>query len=66
MIYMTVNWNEIQGKPETFTPSSHVHNLATEDTSGFLSSSDYKKIVNLLEMSKTDVIKLVDRVWHSE
>lgn len=37
-------WNEISGKPATFTPSTHTHANATSDTDGFMSSEDKEKL----------------------
>lgn len=39
-----ITWSEIQGKPSTFAPSSHVHDVATTAANGFMSSSDKSKL----------------------
>lgn len=37
-------WNEIGEKPSTFTPSTHIHDNATSDIDGFMSSEDKAKL----------------------
>lgn len=39
-----IDWSEIQGKPNTFAPSSHVHDVATTAANGFMSSDDKTKL----------------------
>lgn len=39
-----ITWSEIQGKPSTFAPSSHTHDVATTAANGFMSSSDKSKL----------------------
>lgn len=39
-----ITWSEIQGKPSTFAPSSHVHDVATTSANGFMSSADKTKL----------------------
>ena len=39
-----INWSEIQGKPSTFAPSSHMHDVATTAANGFMSSGDKSKL----------------------
>ena len=39
-----VDWSGVQGKPSTFTPSTHGHDDATTSASGFMSASDKTKL----------------------
>lgn len=41
---VSVSWSDITGKPETFTPSSHTHDVATGSIDGFMSSEDKTKL----------------------
>lgn len=47
----SVAWENVTGKPSTFTPSEHTHNVATDSTDGFMSSSDKTKLDSLSEYS---------------
>ena len=40
----SVAWNNVTGKPSTFTPSGHSHSVATQSADGFMSSTDKKKL----------------------
>lgn len=43
------SWSEIKSKPTTFTPTSHSHNDATVESSGFMSSDDKTKLDTIEE-----------------
>lgn len=40
----STHWDKISGKPSTYTPSSHVHDAATQSANGFMSADDKKKL----------------------
>ena len=40
----SVAWDNITGKPSTFTPSEHTHAVVTDTKNGFMSSSDKEKL----------------------
>lgn len=44
----SVNWENIVGKPERFTPMEHIHELATTEKDGFMSRADKVKLNGLL------------------
>ena len=45
----SVAWDNITGKPSTFTPSEHTHDVATDSTNGFMSADDKEKLDNIHE-----------------
>lgn len=44
---IAVDWGSITGKPSEFNPAPHVHDAATTDADGFMSSSDKTKLDGL-------------------
>lgn len=41
---VSVAWEDITGKPQTFAPSEHTHETATAELSGFMSAEDKVKL----------------------
>lgn len=40
----SVEWNNVQNKPATFTPSTHNHDLVSVNSNGFMSKEDKSKL----------------------
>lgn len=40
----SVEWKNVQNKPNTFTPSTHIHDLVSVNSNGFMSKEDKSKL----------------------
>ena len=52
----SVAWNNVTGKPSTFTPSGHSHSVATQSADGFMSSTDKKKLDGIAEGANKTIV----------
>lgn len=60
---MKVSWDNVTNKPETFPPSEHTHDDATEINAGFMTGEDKEKLAKIKISTTEDINDMLDEIF---